>query len=147
MDRSTKTFLVVAGLILLSGLVILGVIYGVTQIVRQTAEDALSPITNSNAALGTRVSEVLHPTPTVIPDPVTIIHEIRSLARLETIQYTIEKVITAEQGQGNLSFLFGDKLLFVGRSPGLTWRGCDQMICGSKIMFFSSACLRRRSSW
>jgi len=55
----------------------------------------------------------LHPTPTIIPDPVTIINEVRSLARLETIQYSIEKVITAETGQGSFGFLFGDKLLFV----------------------------------
>jgi hypothetical protein len=49
----------------------------------------------------------------VIPDPVTYITEVRSLARLETIQYSIEKVITAEVGQGTFGFLFGDKLLFV----------------------------------
>ena len=52
-------------------------------------------------------------TPTVIPDPVTIIEEVRSLARLETIQYSMEKVITAETNQDAFSFLFGDKLLFV----------------------------------
>lgn len=114
MDRSTKLFLFIGALILLAALAILGVFYGVTQIVRQMAQDAFSPITNSSSLLGTRVSEVLNPTPTVIPNPVTIIHEIRSLARLETIQYTMEKVITAEEGQGNLGFLFGDKLLFVG---------------------------------
>lgn len=64
-------------------------------------------------SFGTQVSEVLHPTPTLLPDPVTIIHEIRSLARLETIQYSIEKIITAEVGQGVFGFLVGDRLLFV----------------------------------
>lgn len=64
-------------------------------------------------SVGTQVAEVLHPTPTIIPDPVTIIHEVRSLARLETIQYNVEKVITGESGQGWLSFLVGDKILFV----------------------------------
>jgi hypothetical protein len=44
---------------------------------------------------------------------VTIIKDIRALARLETIQYSVEKVITAEVGQGNFGFLLGDKLLFV----------------------------------
>jgi len=82
--------------------------------VRQTAEEAVAPIHNANAYLQTQVAELLHPTPTILPNPVTIIHEVRSLARLETIQYTVEKVITAEQGQGTLDFLFGDKLLFVG---------------------------------
>jgi hypothetical protein len=114
MDRTTKLFLVVVGLILLFGLSLLGVFYGMTQIIRQTAEEAFSPITNSNAVLQTRIASVLNPTPTILPDPITVIHEIRSLARLETIQYTMEKVITAEQNQGNLGFLFGDKILFVG---------------------------------
>jgi hypothetical protein len=56
---------------------------------------------------------LLHPTPTVIPDPVTIIRDIQSMARLETIQYSVEKVITAEINQGVFGPLFGDKLLFV----------------------------------
>lgn len=83
------------------------------QLVRQTTDQALSPLMGANAQLRTQVSGFLHPTPTIIPDPVTIINEVRSLARLETIQYSIEKVITAETGQGSFGFLFGDKLLFV----------------------------------
>lgn len=83
------------------------------QLVRQTTDQALSPVMGANAQLRTQVSGFLHPTPTIIPDPVTIINEVRSLARLETIQYSIEKVITAETGQGSFGFLFGDKLLFV----------------------------------
>jgi hypothetical protein len=114
MNRSTKMILAVGGLILLSGLVVLGVFYGMTQIIRQTAAEAFSPITDSNSALGTKVASILNPTPTILPDPITVIHEIRSLARLETIQYTMEKVITAEEGQGSLGFLFGDKIIFVG---------------------------------
>lgn len=78
-----------------------------------TAQRVLSPIADANNAIQTQVSNILHPTPTIIPDPITIIHEVRSLARLETIQYTLEKVITAEVGQGELGFLFGDRLLFV----------------------------------
>jgi hypothetical protein len=72
-----------------------------------------SPINQSNRALSTQVAGLLHPTPTVIPDPVTIIRQVQSLARLETIQYTVEKVITAEINQGVLGPLFGDKLLLV----------------------------------
>jgi hypothetical protein len=60
-----------------------------------------------------KIEEIIHPTPTIYPDPVTVVREIRSLARLETVQYTIEKVITAESGQGPFGFLFGDKLLLV----------------------------------
>jgi hypothetical protein len=64
-------------------------------------------------SLSTQVAQVLHPTPTIIPDPVTIIHEIRSLARLETIKYSLEKIITAETRQGVFEWLVGDRLLFV----------------------------------
>ena len=42
---------------------------------------------------------------------------------METIQYTIEKVITAETGQGTLGFLFGDRLLFVAH--GVVIGGID----------------------
>jgi hypothetical protein len=69
------------------------------------------------------VAQLAHPTPTIIPDPVTYINEIRSLARLETIQYSVEKVITAEVGQGTFGFAFGDKLLFVAH--GIVIAGID----------------------
>lgn len=55
----------------------------------------------------------LNPTPTIRPSPITIIRQVRSLSRLETVSYTVEKVITAESGQDALAFLFGDRLLFV----------------------------------
>jgi hypothetical protein len=73
--------------------------------------------------MATQVANVLHPTPTVLPDPVTIIHSIRSLARLETIQYTVEKIITAETGQGPFGFLFGDRLILVAH--GMVIAGVD----------------------
>lgn len=48
-----------------------------------------------------------------MPDPISIVKEVQSLARLETIQYSVEKVITAELNQGTFGSLFGDRLLFV----------------------------------
>ena len=45
------------------------------------------------------------------------------MARLETIQYTVEKVITAELNQGVFGPLFGDKLLLVAH--GLVIAGID----------------------
>jgi len=98
-------------IVLMLGLVVFAVY--VLQTVKQTTNQALSPIIDANTQLRTQVSGLLHPTPTIIPDPITIVNEVRSLARLETIQFSIEKVITAETGQGSFSFLFGDKLLFV----------------------------------
>ncbi len=84
--------------------------------VQQTAQQAnaaIQPLAQANSAMQTQVAQLMNPTPTLIPDPVTYIREIRSLARLETIQYSVEKVITAEMGQGTFNFLFGDRLLFV----------------------------------
>lgn len=90
-----------------------GVFIFFTQQVNQIEQRTLGPIQKVNQDMATRVARFLEPTPTVIPDPVSIIHEVRSLARLETIQYSVEKVITADSGREDLKALFGDKLLFV----------------------------------
>lgn len=110
---------VVIGLIVIVLAVLLLMGYSLTRLIRHT----FTPIQQANDGLATQVSQLLHPTPTIIPDPVTIIHEVRSLARLETIQYSVEKVITAEQNQGLFGPLFGDKLLFVAH--GYTIAGVD----------------------
>lgn len=95
-------------------------VYFIVQTVRESAAaaaDAASApfqgLQQANEGMQTQVAQLLNPTPTIIPDPVTYINEIRALARLETIQYSIEKVITAEVGQGTFGFAFGDKLIFV----------------------------------
>jgi Protein of unknown function (DUF4230) len=85
----------------------------ITTAVNHTVNDTITPLEHTNNQLGTQVSQLLHPTPTIIPDPVTIINQVQALARLETIRYTVEKVITAETNQGVLAPLFGDRLLFV----------------------------------
>ncbi len=94
-------------------LAIAGGAYLLVQNVRQTADQTVLPFQQANSALQTQVSDLMHPTPTIIPDPATYITQVQSLARLETIQYSVEKVITAEVGQGTFGFLFGDKMLFV----------------------------------
>ncbi|MBC7228512.1 MAG: DUF4230 domain-containing protein [Thermoflexales bacterium] len=73
----------------------------------------LNPLGEARETLEREVGELLHPTPTIRPSPATIVREVQSLSRLETVVYTVEKVITAESGQGALAFLFGDKLLLV----------------------------------
>lgn len=107
--------------------VLVGAAYYLVTSIQQSAESAIggvvAPFQQSNAALQTQVSNLMNPTPTIIPDPVTYISEIRALARLETIQYSVEKVITAEIGQGSFGFLFGDKLLFVAH--GIVIAGID----------------------
>jgi len=93
-------------------LIVVGfVIYYVIQTVRDATQQAVAPWQQANNAMQTQVSDLLHPTPTVIPDPVTYINQIQALARLETIQYSIEQVVTVETNQGSLAFLFGNKML------------------------------------
>lgn len=105
-------------------------VYFIVQTVRETAAAAadaatgpMQQVNEANQALQTQVAQLANPTPTIIPDPVTYISEIRALARLETIQYSVEKVITAEVGQGTFGFAFGDKLLFVAH--GIVIAGID----------------------
>jgi hypothetical protein len=116
---------VLKGVILPIGiLVILGwAAYSVVHVVQNTTEQAIKPVSDLTGEVGTQVAKVLHPTPTILPDPVTIVHEMRSLARLETIQYTVEKVVTAELRQEFLKVLFGDRLLLVAH--GVVIAGVD----------------------
>jgi len=98
-------FLILIGIVLFLAIAVVVLLRGVKQ--------ATQPVIELQQGVSTEVARLLHPTPTIIPDPVTIIHEVQSLARLETIQYSVEKVITAETRQGPFGFLFGDKLLLV----------------------------------
>ena len=108
--RGNRGSTLVAVLILI---VIAGGAYFVVQSIRDMTQQTVAPFQQANSGLQTQVAALMHPSPTVIPDPATYIQEVRSLARLETIQYSVEKVITAETGQGAFGFLFGDRLLFV----------------------------------
>jgi hypothetical protein len=104
-------------------LILIVVVWIAVTSVNKSISNAMNPLRDANNAISTQVSNLLHPTPTIIPDPVTIIREIRSLARLETIQYTVEKVITAQTSQGALDFLFEDRLLLVAH--GIVIAGVD----------------------
>jgi hypothetical protein len=99
-----KIILILAGII---------AVWFLVSLVNNKINNTLNPLQQANHELGTQVANLLHPTPTIIPDPVTIINEVQSLARMETIRYTVEKVVTAEVNQGVLGPLFGDRLLFV----------------------------------
>jgi hypothetical protein len=118
-------------LILMAGLVIIVLIVVVAMF--QMTRQMIAPVDDLTRNLGTQVSQIVNPTPTIIPDPVTVIHEVRTLARLETIQYSVEKVITAETGQGAFGFLFGDKLLFVAH--GVVIAGMDLSKLGAADMW------------
>ncbi len=111
-------------------LVIAGAAYYVVQTIRNTTEQTVAPFTEANSSLQTQVADLMHPTPTVIPDPATYITQVQALARLETIQYSVEKVITAEIGQGTFGFLFGDKLLFVAHGTVIAGIDMGKMNAG-----------------
>jgi archaellum component FlaG (FlaF/FlaG flagellin family) len=103
--KPTHVWVVVIGVLVVLGL---GVV-----LMLGAVREATQPVSSLANEMGTQVARVFSQTPTVVPDPVTIVREVRELARLETIQYTLEKVITAESGQGPLGFLFGDRLLLI----------------------------------
>ncbi len=115
-----KNILIV--LLVLGLLAAAAVVVGSMLVVR-TVQETVRPVADLSAGVSTQVAGILHPTPTILPDPVTIVREVRALARLETIQFTVEKVITAETGQGALGFLFGDRLLFIAH--GVVIAGVD----------------------
>jgi hypothetical protein len=100
-------------LVLFFGFAILGGIWFAYRQVSRTVDNTLDPLKQTNRELSTQVANLLHPTPTVLADPVTIIKQVQDLARLETVRYTVEKVITAQIDHGILDPLLGDKLLFV----------------------------------
>jgi Protein of unknown function (DUF4230) len=127
-NNNLRAWVLVIGILL----ILISAAAGVILIVLQTTQNAVQPVSDMTSSLGTQVAQVLHPTPTVLPDPVTIVHEIRTLARLETIQYTIEKVVTAETGQNVLAPLFGDRLLFVAH--GYVTAGIDLEKIGPQDM-------------
>ena len=127
--------------ILIIGVVVVAA-YFIVQTVQQSAQAATAPfnqVNQANQALQTQMSNLLHPTPTIIPDPVTYINEIRALARLETIQYSVEKVITGETGGGTFQALFGDKILFVGH--GTVIAGIDMEKLQPEHMRFENGVL------
>jgi hypothetical protein len=133
----------------LLSLLIIGVVvvaaYFIVQTVRESAQAATAPfqqVNQANEALQTQVSNLLNPTPTIIPDPATYINEVRALARLETIQYSIEKVVTGETGQGTFGFIMGDKLLFVAH--GTVIAGIDMSKLNPEDMRFENGVLTVR---
>src|SRR5918996_3859073 len=127
--------------ILIIGVVLVAA-YFIVQTIQQSAQAATAPfnqVSQANQALQTQVSVLMNPTPTIIPDPVTYINEIRALARLETIQYSIEKVITGEVGGGTFQALFGDKILFVAH--GTVIAGIDMQKMNPEDLRFENGVL------
>ncbi len=56
---------------------------------------------------------VVEATPVILPNPVIVVQEINSLARLETSSYSVQDVLQIERNQDLLFGAFGETLLFV----------------------------------
>jgi hypothetical protein len=95
-----------------------------------SVQGSLNQVTTLADRSATEIARISKPTPTFYPDPVTVIYAVRSLARLETIQYSVEKIITAESGQGPMGFLFGDKLLLVAHGKVIAGVDLSRMATG-----------------
>lgn len=111
--------------ILLVVITALVIVFGVLML--QEVRRATEPVTALRDQINTQFDRLFNPTPTIKPDPISIVHEVRALARLETIQYAVEKVITAETGQEFLGFLFGDRLLFVAHGTVIAGVDLDKI--------------------
>ena len=135
-DKNLLPWIFVIGVLLI--LIVSAI--GIVSTIQRTTQRMVQPVSDMTSELSTQVSRILHPTPTILPDPVTIINQIRPLARLETIQYTIEKVITAEVGQDSLAPLFGDRLLFVGH--GYVTAGVDLKNISSQDLVIEDGMLK-----
>lgn len=112
----TGILIVITGIVIIFGVILL-------QEVRRVTE----PVSALREQINTQFDRLFNPTPTIRPDPISIVHEVRALARLETIQYAVEKVITAETGQEFLGFLFGDRLLFVAHGTVIAGVDLDRI--------------------
>ncbi len=121
-SNEIRAWVLIIGLLLILGVSAFSIVNVVSKSAQQ-AQQAVQPVSALTSDLATQMARVLNPTPTILPDPVTIIHGVRELARLETISYTVEKVIMAETRQGPFGFLFGDRLMLVAH--GLVVAGVD----------------------
>jgi len=140
MDNSRGWALIIGILAILA----IGMIMIVSTI-RSLGEQALAPVQrfeDVGDSIGTQVADVLNPTPTILADPITIVNEVRTLARIETVQYSIERVITAETGQNIFSALFGDRLLFVAH--GIVIAGVDMQKMSADDMWVVDGVLHVR---
>lgn len=137
-DSQIRGWVFVLGILFILAIMATFAVFLLNQSLRQV-QQVVQPVNDITSGLSTQVSQVLHPTPTVLPDPITVIYQVRSLARLETIQYSVEKVITAETGQDLFAALFGDRLLFVAH--GIVIAGVDLGRLGPQDMWLQEGAL------
>ena len=120
MNRSLSFGTVISVLILTTVLVTgVAVVWSVRQVTQ--------PLAAAERAVQKRIEQIIQPTPTISPDPLTIVKEVQSLSRLETAAYSIEKIVTAESQQGPLAFLLGDRLILVAHGQVIAGVDLDSL--------------------
>jgi hypothetical protein len=108
-------------------LLILIAMVGGGLVVVRSVRQVTQPLAEAERALQRQFDQITNPTPTIEPDPVTIVREVRSLSRLETAAYTVEKIITAETRQGPFAFLVGDRLILVAHGQVIAGVDLDKL--------------------
>ena len=142
-NQKVNVFLIIFLVIIVGSLgIFLWLGWALIGAIKQTTENSLKPVSEMAQNISTQVSQVLNPTPTILPDPMSVIHQVRSLSRLETIEFSIEKVVTAETNQGALQALFGDRLLFVAH--GTVISGVDLAKLSAQDMWVEDGVLYMR---
>jgi hypothetical protein len=143
--KDMKYWVLIIGILLImaiSAFFVISAVINMTETVGDAADRAVQPVDDVAAMTGglaTQISQVLNPTPTILPDPVSVIRDVRTLARLETIQYSVEKVVTANSGQQDLAILFGDSLIFVAH--GTVIAGVDLADLGQDDLWLEGGTL------
>lgn len=101
----------ILNVLLVIGLLIIAAFTGYALVA--TVQNATRPMADSGSTVATQIANLLPPTPTPLPNGQAVVLAVRSLNRLESAEFVIEKVIIKEAGQGALGVLFGDRLIFV----------------------------------
>lgn len=101
----------ILNILLVIGLLIIAAFTGYALVA--TVQNATRPMADSGSTVATQIANLLPPTPTPLPNGQAVVLAVRSLNRLESAEFVIEKVIIKEAGQGALGILFGDRLIFV----------------------------------
>jgi hypothetical protein len=70
---------------------------------------------------------VVEATPVILPNPVVVVREINTLARLETTSYSFQDVLQIERNQDLLFGAFGETLLFVAYGDVIAGVDLSQM--------------------
>jgi len=106
-----KVFLAILLVLVLIGTIILAVIVGPPLAGVLAAAKSAQSVTEP---VGEFVRQLMaEATPVILPNPVVIVREINTLARLETMSYSFQDVIQIERNRDLLWGAFGESLLFV----------------------------------